>query len=339
MNEVSLVGRIGRKIKKVVLLDRIRRRIRFARGMRPYWRLSRIVPTPAHPEPLETFAVYALVMAHNEEDIIGDSVANAFAQGADRVLLVDHHSSDSTVEIAIRNGAELIATFDQESFNDDLRIDLMNSIVDEVSTTSQHEHIWWLWFDADEFPRPASGGSIRQTLERLDREIRLVGARSLDHYPTPGQPEYVPGIHPASYQLLAREHHYSFCTRHHRKHPLQRWDREGALLRATGGFHAATCSSGPIAEADLDLVIHHIDWRNRNAVERRLAADGRLKAPRTNSAFYARLRSIEAVYSYDWANVWDHHPLARRPGIKVQDWREMKPRLSPDLPTWTLKDE
>lgn len=339
MKNISLMGRIRRRIKNIRLLVRIRRRIRFSHGMRGFRRLSRIVPTPAHPESLETFAVYALVMTHNEEDVIGDSVANAFAQGADRVLLVDHDSSDSTVEIAVRNGAELVATFDYDYYDENLRMELLNSIVDEVSTASEYAHIWWLWFDADEFPRPASGGAIRQTLERLDREVRLVGARSLNHYPTPGQPEYVPGIHPASYQLLAYEHDFSFCTRHHRKHPLQRWDREGPPLCATGGFHAARCSSGPIAEADLDLVIHHIDWRSRVAVERRLAADGRTQTAHTHSAFDARRRSIEAVYSYDWSNVINHHPLVSRPGIKVQDWREMQPRLSPDLPTWTLRDE
>lgn len=324
--------------RKVSLPVRIRRRIRFARNIRRSMRLSTIIPTPARPEPLDAFAMFAIVMARDEDDVIADSVANAFAQGADRVLLIDHHSVDATVEQAVRNGAEHIATFEHEPYDEQARMALMNSIVDEVSAASEHDHIWWLWFDADEFTRPVQGGTIRQTLEQLDRRIRLVGARSINHYPTPGQPVHVPGVHPASYQLLAHEYDIAYCRRRHRKHPLQRWDRGAEPVRALIGFHSASCSTGPIPEADLDLVIHHIEWRDRAANERRLATDGRLTTGGQYRSFVARMASIEAVYDHDWANVSNYHPLARGPGVEVRDWRELEPRIAPDLPTWTLRD-
>ncbi len=325
--------------RKLSFSAKLRLRINHLRNTRRSLRLSRIVATPARPIPLESFGFYALVMTRDEEEVIADSIANAFAQGADRVLLIDHRSTDATVERAVHNGAELVASFDHETFHEMARIDLMNAVVDEVSSNSEHDHIWWLWFDADEFPRPAQGGTIRQTLEQLDREVRLVGARSINHYPTPGQPEYVPGVHPASYQLMAHEQDIWFCRKHHRKHPLQRWDRGAVPLQALSGFHSVSCAAGPIPEADLDLVIHHIQWRNRAATERRLAMDGRAKIGSYQRNYTERLASIDAIYTYDWAKVMNHHPLRSKPGIEVIDWREMTPQISPELPTWTLRDQ
>ncbi len=279
-----------------------------------------------------SFGLYGLVMVRNESDIIGDSIRNAFAQGADRVFVIDHSSVDGTVSCALDAGAELVDTW-QGTWNERERMKLENSIVAEISDRSEHDHIWWLWFDADEFPRPAGGGTIRELVTRLDERIRLVGAVNLNHLPTPGRPTFLPGVHPAGYQtLVVDEHHGSFCRLGHRKHPLQRWDRHGPMIRSLGGFHTAVCDAGPIPEADVDLVIHHVQWRDRETTERHLKEDGRFVLDRYMTNYTERLLSIDAVYDHDWKKVWNQNPLRSNRGIKVIDWRSIRPEISTDLP-------
>ena len=54
------------------------------------------------PEPLTSFPLFAVVKTWMDEDIIEATVRNAFAQGVDRVFLVDNASTDSTVDSRTR---------------------------------------------------------------------------------------------------------------------------------------------------------------------------------------------------------------------------------------------
>ncbi len=318
---------------------RLRRRLR---ASQPPWVVAE--PNPGHPEPLGHFAFYAVVGTWMEADVIADTVANAFAQGVERVFLADNASPDDTVTRAVAAGAEHMITFHAERYDERYRIALMNEVVHHVSTASSHDHVWWLWLDADEFPRPQRGGALREYLTSLDRRFRVVGARFLNHYPTPGQPAHVPGTHPLDHQPLCEELPLNICGELHRKHPLQRWDRNGARIDAGLGFHRAECRERPLFEPTEPIVVHHFPFREESTTRRRMdtlwsRADG--SAPRARFGdvatdhMEARLKSLDAVYAGRWTEVHTFMPGAPEQGVTLVDWRDLTPSISPDLVRWT----
>ena len=106
---------------------------------------------PAAPDPLDSFGLYAIVVTWMEADVIAATVRNALTQGCERVILVDNDSPDDTVAAAIAAGAELGTSFSTPQLDEILKIRLLNETVARVSEASPHDHIWWLWLDADEF--------------------------------------------------------------------------------------------------------------------------------------------------------------------------------------------
>ncbi len=132
---------------------------------------------PTDPRPLEGCPLYAIVATWMEADVIAATVRNAFTQGCERVLLVDNDSPDDTVAEALGAGAELATTFSTPQLDEQLKIQLLNDTVATVSTASGHEHIWWLWLDADEFVHGPGGGTVSRLVSSLDRRFRIVGTR------------------------------------------------------------------------------------------------------------------------------------------------------------------
>ena len=280
-----------------------------------------------------------------ESDIIADTVANAFAQGVDRVFLADNGSPDDTVDRAQGAGAECVLTYRTDRFEERFRYNLMNELVRHISDTSQHDHIWWLWIDADEFPRPHGDQTLREFLAPLDERFRVVGARVLNHYPSPGEVAHEPGTHPVRHQPLCEEVPQRICLSMHRKHPLQRWDRSGPRIDAGLGFHRAECIERPLKEPDAPVVLHHIPYRNEEFTRRRLDAlwnddsSNSARAIRGDLAtdhMEARKRSLDAVYSGAWENVHNFIPGTRERGVKLTDWREIAPSVQGKLPEWSL---
>src|SRR3569623_1577160 len=74
-------------------------------------RLSEAVQADAGGPRQPTFQMYGLVAAWYEADIIGDCVRHQFAQGCERVFLIDNGSPDDTIEQAQAAGAELAASY------------------------------------------------------------------------------------------------------------------------------------------------------------------------------------------------------------------------------------
>lgn len=322
--------------------ERIRRRLRPA--PKP-WAIS--LSAPLEPTPLENIVLYAVIGTWMEEDIIADTVRNAFTQGVDRVFIVDNESPDGTVQKAIHAGAERGISYWTDQFECYYQICLMNEFVQYVSRNSEHDHVWWLYIDADEFPRPESGGTIRQLLARLDRQYRVVGARVLNHYPTPGTNAHIAGDHPIDHQPLCEEFPSDICDQRHRKHPLQRWDRSGPRIDASPGFHRAEPSSEPWIEPTESIVIHHFPFRNEAISRRRLdllwsgaAADSRarLSDPATDH-MQARAESLDAVYAGDWAKVRNFLPGKPERGVELVAWNELGPPISPDIRRWSADAE
>ena len=236
-------------------------------------------------------------------------------------------------------------TYRTDTFEERYRYNVMNEFVRHQSTTSDVDHLWWLWLDADEFPRPEPGGTIRGMLERIDRRFRVVGARVLNHYPSAGEPAYVSGEHPIDHQPMCEEVPQGICALMHRKHPLQRWDREGPRIDAGLGFHRAECAVRPLLEPTEPVIVHHVPFREEAVTRRRLellwsgkdssAARAREDDDATGH-MAARLRSLDAVYAGDWASVHNFMPGAPPTGVDVVDWRELRPRISTDIQRWEL---
>lgn len=294
--------------------------------------------------PLTGFGFYAIVGTWMEEDIIADTVRNAFAQGVERVFLADNASPDDTVERAVRAGGEEVLTYRTERFDESYRYALMNELVQHVSQASDHDHVWWLWLDADEFPRPQSGGRLVDMLTSLDSRYRVVGARVLNHYPTPGEVAFDPGQHPVHRQHLCEEVRQHICDAMHRKHPLQRWDRSGPRINAGWGFHRAECEERPLYEPLEPIVVHHVPFRDEAWTRQRLDAlwggkdTGTPRALRgdiSTDHMQARLESLDAVYTGDWQNVRNFIPGLPERGVDLTDWRSLEPSIHPDLPEWT----
>lgn len=330
---------LPRRFARRVVPRSARRRLR---PPPPPWVIA--MPSPREPRPLEQFAFYAILGTWMEADIVADTVSNAFAQGVDRVFLVDNASPDDTVRRAVACGAEHMITYRTERFEERHRYNLMNELVRHVSSTSEYEHIWWLWLDADEFPRPQSSGTIREQLQTLDRGFRVVGARVLNHYPTPGEVAHVPGRHPAEVQPLCEEVRQHICDAMHRKHPLQRWDRAGPRIDAGLGFHRAESEERPLHEPMTPIVIHHVPFRDEETTRRRIEAlwrgvdEGASRAVEGDLAtdhMHARRASLDAVYAGQWDRVQNFIPGMPDRGVQLRDWRSLAPRIDPVSPRWS----
>ena len=305
------------------------------------WAIAR--PQPGEPRPLESLLLYAVIGAWMEADIIEATISNAFVHGVDRVFLIDNDSPDDTVQRAQKAGAEHVLTYKTSTYDEDYRIKIMNEFVRHISRSSNAEHLWWLWLDADEFPRPQSGGTIRNMLASLDRKFRVVGARFLNHYPSPRKVAYVQGKHPLDYQPLCEELKSSMCLEGHRKHPLIRWDREGPEIVSTKGFHVASCSARPLFEPVAPLIIHHFPYRNEEDTRKRMhqlwspLTTGHSRAKHEDLAvthMKTRLDSLDAVYAGDWKSVKSLHAEEPTQGVSVADWRVVDPLISADIPLW-----
>lgn len=294
---------IGRKVG-----GRVLRRV----GLRPRPPTPWVVAedNPSSPRRLDRVRLFGIIGAWMEEDVIGATVANAFAQGCERIYLVDNESPDGTVRAAEDAGAILAETFATAEYDEMLRLEIMNRVVHEVSVAEGDDHIWWLWLDADEFPHGPRGTTVLEYLASLDRRFRVVGARFINHFPSQ-RPAYLAGFHPLEFQPLCEEHRMG-CALEHRKHPLLRFDREGPPIVCDRGFHRAASEERPLKEPTEAIFVHHFPYREPAITRQRLEtlcandAAGRTRVREGDDAadgMVPRFQTLDAVYRGDWANV------------------------------------
>ncbi len=294
---------------------------------------------PSDPEPLEpgAFLLFALFKAYNNEHMISGSVRNAFAQGVDRVFVLDNGSTDKTLERAEAAGATLAKRVETEWFDEGLLTALIQGIVVEQSIGAGAQHVWWLFLDHDEFPEGPDGLTVKEYLLTLDRRFRVVGSTFLNHIPT-GKPEYISGFHPLDFQpycyILDREGN---CAFNHHKHPLQRFDRGHHFLNCSNGAHSISSHDTSAYWEPDGIVTHHFQYGEEEATRTAvLQAAGRYVVyEETNPKKFGatlRLPTLDAVYSGQWDKV-----TAKPGGPTVAD---MNPQLWPHEPLrWYSKED
>jgi len=286
---------------------------------------------PPRCEPLAAFRLFAIVATWMEADVVQATVKNALTQGCERVYLVDNDSPDDTVAEARAAGAILARSFTTESYDETLRLRIMNEVVAEVSAGERDAHVWWLWLDADEFHHGPRGLTLRAYLAGLDRRFRVVGARVFNHFPD-RKPEYVSGRHPLEFQPLCEEFTVGHCPAGHWKHPLQRFDRGGPVLASGIGFHKIESPGVPLREPATPVFMHHFQYRDETVTRRRLerlclhtggapAARIALTDARWNgSGISKRFRTLAAVYARHWDEVANLRRVDPAIGVAPVPW-------------------
>src|SRR5580704_571314 len=81
-------------------------------------RWSRAEANPARPDPSLPVRLFAIVGTWCEEDVIEATVHNAFAQGCERVFIVDNASPDDTLKRAVAAGAEIARVYPTDYYDE-----------------------------------------------------------------------------------------------------------------------------------------------------------------------------------------------------------------------------
>jgi len=242
---------------------------------------------------------------------------------------VDNDSSDATVERAVGAGAVLAESFHTESYQEHIRVLLMNAVVARVSLETGEPHVWWLWMDADEFPEGPDGTTVLEYLRTLDRRFRVVGSTYYNHFPT-DKPEYLRGFHPVDLQpmceLYVRDR-LRFCPQPHFKHPLQRFDSSGPFAMSIIGFHGVnTLAAEPLLEPRGGIVTHHVQYRDEELTRARMvrlcAGEGRNSHNHAlgNTEIGKRFASMDAVYARRWGEVDNLRVRGPSSGVHPERW-------------------
>ena len=296
-------------------------------------RWSRAEVNPSKPDPLLPVRLFGIVGTWCEEDVIEATVHNAFAQGCQRVFIVDNASTDETIERAAGAGAEIARVYHTEYYDENRRLAEMNGVINAVSSELAADHVWWLLSDADELVHGPAGLRIADYLAGLDRGFRVVGARVFNHYPTI-EPANVPDRHPLDYQPLCQEMRMAWCSLRHWKHPLVRWDRSGPEVGLDNGFHRVRAPFR-VKEPREGIFMHHFQYRNRpgtyerlrrlceaqgDSVVRSAVQDARVRG---GSASRLRWATLDYVYARDWAHVERQTPRGHRPGVDPRPWNSL----------------
>lgn len=296
-------------------------------------RWSRVEANPLKPDSLLGVRLFGIVGTWCEGDVIEATVHNAYAQGCERVFIVDNESPDDTLERAVAAGAEIARVYHTNYYDESRRLAEMYGVINAVSSELAAPHIWWLVSDADEFVHGPAGLRIVDYLARLDRRFRVVGARVFNHFPT-SELANVPDRHPLDYQPMCQELEMAWCSLRHWKHPLVRWDRSGPELELEQGFHRVRAPVR-VREPRAGVFLHHFQYRNRPETYERLRRlceaqdDGLIRSAkqdaivRGGSGGRLRWATLDYAYSQDWAYVERLTPRGHRSGVDPRPWTSL----------------
>jgi hypothetical protein len=272
----------------------------------------------------------AAVAAWNEDDIIFVTVRNLFAQGANRVFVIDDGSDDHTGAEARAAGGTVVPRHSNGRYSEAVRAASIAQLV-ATETAAAGGAAWWLLVDADELPTGPDGMTVRHLVDGLPGWVDVVGSRVLDHVPHRGS-SLSPREDPLVAFPLARLYHNSYCPSGHWKHQLIRVRRPGDV-RSLPGQHVASSGDGRVLrEPATSLLMHHFPLRglDRTAAKYRaaIAPDGRYT--RSPDAFSRarvtqRIHELEKYHAGECHLVLDPFPGRRRRPSDVRPWQEFVP--------------
>jgi hypothetical protein len=307
-------------------------------------RWSRVEANPPKPDLLLPVRLFGIVGTWCERDVIEATVHNAFAQGCERVFIIDNESPDDTLERAAAAGAEIARVYHTDYYDESRRLAEMNGVINAVSSELAADNIWWLLSDADEFVHGPAGLRIVDYLAGLDRRFRVVGARVFNHFPT-SELANVPGRHPLDYQPMCQELQMAWCSIRHWKHPLVRWDRSGPELELEQGFHRVRAPVR-VGEPREGVFMHHFQYRNRPETYERLRRlceaqdDGLIRSAKQDATVRGgsggRLRwaTLDYAYSQDWTHAERLTPRGHRSGVDPRPWTSLVNPADASVARW-----
>lgn len=276
--------------------------------------------------------LHGVVVAWMESDVIAATVANLFAQGCARVFVIDNDSVDGTADVAERAGAE-VRRFRSRSHDEALMRLQANALAQEVSAArwdaGEPAPVWWLHVDADEFPSGPRDIRVIDHLRTLPDDVRVVGSRAFDRWPSPSAPpDPAPGEDPVGHLPLATSRWSLACLRLHWKHQLVRLDRDRPTVLIGDGCHRAV-STVALVESREAIVVRHAPFRAEAATRRRIEAlsevgsDGLSRVTFNRFEMAERAAMVDAVYAARWDRVPSPNPFAH--GTPV------RPRPAPEV--------
>lgn len=285
-------------------------------------------------DPLPQFSFYALLFTWYEADIMAANIENLRQQGVDRIFIIDNDSPDDTREVAEAYGAEIISIYRSNNFNEQMKVRKVNEFTKKIVDEAPHDHVWVLHLDADELPTGPHGMTIRQYIETLDRQFRVVGSVWVNHDPNLSV-QNIPGFHPEEFQPFAAYHGTEgVCDLTHDKHQLIRHDKQGPLIEVSGGYHWYN-SNVLHAEPHDCIWNHHFKFREYDVTEQRLRVLNETRLAQRNAVAKRRTQNDEAECFWSdrfkkLRGFYDRHPSGHT-------WPELV--NTPSIPKWYTEQE
>lgn len=135
-------------------------------------------PRPLPPIPAATLPLSVYIIARNEADRIGRTIAAA-RQLTDDVVVVENDSTDDTVTVAAAAGARVIGN-PWRGYGEQKRF-----------AEAQCRHDWLLCLDADEVPTAALMDEIRQLFANGQPPLPFYNMKVVEVYPGQSRPRWL----------------------------------------------------------------------------------------------------------------------------------------------------
>jgi len=284
-------------------------------------------------KPLPSFSFHAVMFTWYEGDIIAATVENLWKQGVDSVFIIDNDSPDDTREVAEAHGAEITSVYKSNNFIEAMKVRKINELSRKIVEDSPSDHVWILYLDADELPTGPDGLTIREYLEGLDRQFRVVGSYWINHKPNLSL-QNIPGFHPGEFQLFASYHTPGVCDLEHNKHQLIRHDKHGPEILAGPGFHWFDSAVLHYEPTD-SLWNHHFNYRQYDITEKRLSCLNETRMAQRNAV--ARKRTGNECGECFWSRRYKDLKSQYECQPDGQTWSEMV--TTPSIPKWYSEQE